>query len=195
MNCRQGKIKHIGLSEVTAKDIRRAAKVAKIVAVQTEYSPWALEPETQGILEACRENGIALVAYSPLGRGFLTGQIRKPEDVEGSRAMFPRFQPQNFQKNFEVVEELEKVAEKKGVKAGQLGLAWLTKQGYGATVLPIFGTRSIDRVKENLEALKVNVSEEEEKEIRKVVDAADGTYGARYPEMMEAWQLRDSPEE
>ena len=181
---------------MTARDLRRACQVTKIDAVQSEFSPWALDPETLGVLDVCREFGVALVAYSPLGRGFLTGQIRSPDDVEGSRKMFPRFAPENFQKNFEVVEKLEKIAEKKGVKAGQLGLAWLMKQGKGTTVLPIFGTRTIARVKENLGALDVQLTAEEEKEIREVVQQAEGVqYGGRYPAGMEEWQNRDTPEE
>ena len=194
---RQGKIRHIGLSEITARDLRRACAVAPIAAVETEYSPWSLEPESLGVLDVCREFGVVLVAYSPLGRGFLTGQIRTPEDVKGDfRQYFPRFYPENFQKNFVVVEKLEKIAEKKGVKAGQLGLAWLMRQGNGATVLPIFGTRTTSRVKENLEALNVDVTDAEEKEIREAVTAAEGSsYGDRYPQMMEHLQLRDTPDE
>jgi aryl-alcohol dehydrogenase-like predicted oxidoreductase len=140
---------------------------------------------------------VALVAYSPLGRGFLTGQIRSVEDIKGDfRQYFPRFSPENFPKNFVVVEKLEKIAEKKGVKAGQLGLAWLMKQGKGATVLPIFGTRTITRVKENLEALNVDLSEAEEKEIRDAVTvaASGGDFGDRYPQSMEHLQLRDTPD-
>lgn len=155
----------------------------------------ALEPEQNGVLKFCQENGITLVAYSPLGRGFLTGQIRTPKDIEGdARANFPRFQPQNFQKNFEVVGLLEKIAEKKGVKAGQLGLAWLMTQAGGKSVLPIFGTRTIARVNENLEGLNVKLTDDEIKEIRTVVDkAGEGDYGDRYPGFMAGWQLRDTP--
>jgi aryl-alcohol dehydrogenase-like predicted oxidoreductase len=185
------------LSEVTAKDLERACKVAKIAAVQSEYSPWSLEPETSGVLDDCRRNGISLVAYSPLGRGFLTGQIRSPDDVKAdSRAAWPRFQPENFQKNFDVVEKLEKLAEKKNVKVSQLGLAWLRRQGRGTTVLPIFGTRSAVRVKENLESLEIQLSDEEDHEIREIVDAAASLdLGARYLGMMASLQLRDTPPE
>ena len=151
----------------------------------------ALEPESNGVLKFCQEQGITLVAYSPLGRGFLTGQIRSPDDVKGVHAMFPRFQPQNFSKNFEVVEKLEKIAAKKGVKAGQLGLAWLMTQG----VMPLFGTRSVARVKENLEGLNISLTAEEVREIRDVVDkaAAGGDLGNRYPEGMDHLQLRETP--
>jgi aryl-alcohol dehydrogenase-like predicted oxidoreductase len=108
--------------------------------------------------------------------------------------MFPRFQPQNFAKNFEVVELLEKIAEKKGVKAGQLGLAWLMAQAGGQSVLPIFGTRTIERVNENLGGLDVELTEEEVKEIRAVVDkAGEGDFGDRYPGFMQEWQLRETP--
>lgn len=142
----------------------------------------SLEPESNGVLKFCQENHITLVAYSPLGRGFLTGQIRSPDDVKGdARSFFPRFHPDNFQKNFEVVEKLEKIAEKKGVKPGQLGLAWLMTQGHGTGILPIFGTRSVARVKENLEGLNVTLTDDEIKEIREVVDkaGAGGDYGGR----------------
>ena len=112
----------------------------------------------------------------------MTGQIRSVDDVKGdSRSFFPRFHPDNFQKNFEVVEKLEKIAEKKGVKSGQLGLAWLMTQGHGTGILPLFGTRSVARVKENLEGLNVTLTDKEIKEIRDVVDkaGAGGDYGAR----------------
>ncbi len=148
------------------------------------------------MLKFCQEQGITLVAYSPLGRGFLTGQIKSPEDVKADyRSMFPRFQPDNFQKNFDVVEKLGKIAARKKVKPGQLGLAWLMTQGHGTGILPIFGTRSIDRAKENLEGLNVKLTDEEIKEIRDVVDkaGAGGDYGDRYPAGMEHLQLRDTP--
>ena len=148
------------------------------------------------MLRFCQEHNITLVAYSPLGRGFLTGQIRSPEDVKGDfRAFFPRFQPGNFQKNFDVVEKLEKIAAKKNVKPGQLGLAWLMTQGHGTGILPIFGTRTIARVKENLEGLNVKLTDDEIREIRDVVDkaGAGGDYGDRYPAGMEHLQLRDTP--
>lgn len=157
--------------------------------------PRALEPEQSGVLQFCQEQGITLVAYSPLGRGFLGGTIRTPEDVKGTmRTMFPRYWPENFQKNFDVVEKLEKIAEKKGVKASQLGLAWLMTQGDGKTVLPLFGTKTVSRVQENLVGLDVTLTEQEIKEIREVVDIAGaGDFGERYPPGMDHLQLRDSP--
>lgn len=157
----------------------------------------SLEPEANGILQFCQEQGITLVAYSPLGRGILTGQIRSPDDVKGdNRSMWPRFKPENFQKNFDVVKQFETLAAKKSVKASQLGLAWLMRQGHtGTGILPLFGTRSVDRTKENLEALEITLTDAEIQEIRKVVDeaAAGGDLGNRYPEGMEHLQLRDSP--
>jgi aryl-alcohol dehydrogenase-like predicted oxidoreductase len=109
--------------------------------------------------------------------------------------MFPRFQPGNFEKNFDVVRKLEEIADKKGVKVGQLGLAWLMKQGHGTGILPIFGTRTLNRVEENLGALKVIVTPDEEKVIRELVDRAGsgGDYGGRYPAGMDHFQLRDTP--
>ena len=158
----------------------------------------ALECESNGVLDFCQKNNITLVAYSPLGRGFLTGQVRSPEDVKGdARSLFPRFYPENFQKNFDVVQKLEKIAAKKGVKAGQLGLAWLMKQGHGTGILPIFGTRTLNRVKENLVGLEIEITPEEEKEIREVVDkaGAGGDFGDRYPAGMDHLQLRETPKE
>ena len=111
-----------------------------------------------------------------------------------ARQYFPRFYPENFEKNFDVVKKLEAIAEKKGVKSGQLGLAWLIKQGKGTTVLPIFGTRTADRVKENMAAETVELTDAEEKDIRDVVDKAtgEGHFGDRYPQMMQHLQLRET---
>jgi pyridoxine 4-dehydrogenase len=109
--------------------------------------------------------------------------------------MFPRFHPDNFEKNFDVVRKLEEIAEKKGVKVGQLGLAWLMKQGHGTGILPIFGTRTLSRAQENLEGLNVTITPDEEKVIRELVDraGAGGDYGGRYPAGMDQFQLRDTP--
>ena len=137
--CREGKIGAIGLSEVSAATIRRAEKVHHIDAVQLEYSPFALDIESPeiGILETCRELGIAVVAYSPLGRGFLTGQIKSPDDFEEGdfRIHAPRFNKENFPKNLKLVENLQEIAKKKGCTSGQLSLAWLL--GQGDDIIPI----------------------------------------------------------
>lgn len=190
----EGKIKHIGLSEVTASTLRRAHAVHPITALQIEYSPWALEIESgkPSVLDTCKELGIALVAYSPLGRGFLTGSIKSPADVAGDwRAMLPRFSPENFDKNFDLVRKIEEIAAKKGVTSSQLVLAFLMKQWEG--VHPLFGTRSVERAKENLAALSVDLSDEEAKAVRKACDDCVIT-GSRYPEGAGFMMLGDTPE-
>lgn len=135
----EGKIGAIGLSEVSAATIRRAEKIHHIDAVQLEYSPFALDIESSeiGILEKCRDLGIAVVAYSPLGRGFLTGQIRSPEDFEEGdfRRHAPRYSKENFHKNLKLVQKLQEFATAKGCSTGQLSLAWLLAQG--PDIIPI----------------------------------------------------------
>jgi aryl-alcohol dehydrogenase-like predicted oxidoreductase len=137
---RQGKISAIGLSEVSANTIRRAEKVHHIDAVQLEYSPFALDIESPeiGILKTCRELGITVVAYSPLGRGFLTGQIKSPADFEDGdfRKYAPRYSEENFPKNLKLVEKLQELASKKGCTSGQLSLAWLLAQGEDIIPIP-----------------------------------------------------------
>jgi aryl-alcohol dehydrogenase-like predicted oxidoreductase len=136
---RQGKVGAIGLSEVSANTIRRAEKVHHIDAVQLEYSPFALDIESPeiGILRTCRELSITVVAYSPLGRGFLTGQIKSPADFEDGdfRKYAPRYSEENFPKNLKLVEKLQELASKKSCTSGQLSLAWLLAQG--GDIIPI----------------------------------------------------------
>lgn len=198
----QGKIKHIGLSEVTASTIRRAHAVHPITALQIEYSPWALDIESVtssggndgevSILDTCKELGIAVVAYSPLGRGFLTGTIKSPADVAGDwRAMLPRFSAQNFDKNFDLVKKIEEIAHKKGVTPSQLVLAFLMKEWDG--VHPLFGTKSVDRAKENLAALSVDVTDEEVKAVRKACDDCV-IAGGRYPDGATVLMMGETPE-
>ncbi|KAH0829445.1 Aldo-keto reductase yakc [NADP(+)] [Fonsecaea pedrosoi] len=189
----QGKIRHIGLSEVSASTLRRAYKVHPIAALQIEYSPWALEIESNGVLEACKELGVAVVAYSPLGRGFLTGTIKSPADVQGDfRGMLPRFQPENFDKNLTLVKRIEQLAAAKGVTTSQLVLAWLRRQWpQGIHLLP--GTRSVNRVKENLAALYVELTDDEDRAIRAACQECVAI-GTRYPEAMEYAQLGETPE-
>jgi len=168
--------------------------VHPLAAVQIEYSPWALEieSETTNVLSTCKELGIAIVAYSPLGRGFLTGSIKSADDVKGDwRAMMPRFLPENFSKNLDLVNKITAIADKKGVSSGQLVLAWLLRQWEG--VIPIPGTRSIDRVKENVGAMEVVLSDEEDKEIRDACNSAE-LAGGRYPQMLEYMQIGETPE-
>ena len=155
---RAGKIKHIGLSEASPQTLKRATAVHKITALQTEYSLWSRDPE-EGILAACRELGIGFVAYSPLGRGFLTGQIRRFEDLapDDFRRNSPRFQGENFRKNLELVARVEKIAAEKGCTASQLALAWVLAQGQD--IVPIFGTKRRSYLKENLAAAEIALSE------------------------------------
>ncbi|MGN6291122.1 MAG: aldo/keto reductase [Chitinophagaceae bacterium] len=145
---KDGKVKGIGLSEVSPQTLRKAHAEFPVSAVQTEYSLWSREPE-DGMLQTCQELGIAFVAYSPLGRGFLTGQFRKFEDLapDDYRRFSPRFQGENFQKNLDLVKKLEELAEEKGCKASQLALAWVMAQG--DYIFPIPGTKRVAYLEEN----------------------------------------------
>lgn len=176
-----GKVKYLGLSEVSADTLRRACKVAHIDAVQMEYSPFSMEIETQGLLQACRELGVAVVAYSPLGRGFLTGSLRSPKDFEKGdfRTYAPRFSEENFHKNLELVDTLKAIADKKGCTTGQLTLAFLMNTG--DDIFPIPGTTRVKNFDENMGSIKVKLTPEEDKEIRHAIDNAE-VKGGRYPE-------------
>ncbi|KAI5455510.1 hypothetical protein NCC49_000318 [Naganishia albida] len=180
---KEGKIKYIGLSEVSADTLRRACKIHHVDAVQLEYSPFSLEVEQFGLLDACRELGVALVAYSPLGRGMLTGKYTKPTDFEEGdfRRINPRFSEENFPKNLRAAEAIGHIAERKGCTAGQLSLAWLLAQD--PLVIPIPGTKKIKYLEENVKALEVRLTEEESLEIRKALENASAQ-GSRYPEAM-----------
>lgn len=189
-----GKVHHLGLSEVSASTLRRACATAHIAAVQTEYSPFALDIEFPQfrLLETCKELGVALIAYSPLGRGFLTGSIKSREDVKDDwRASLPRFSEENFSKNLELVKHIEAIAGRKGVSPAQIVLAWLLEQWDG--VIPIPGTRRVSAVKENVAALDVKLSEAEIEEIRRVSEAA-GVHGERYPPGMTKQLFGETPE-
>ncbi|CAB4435783.1 unnamed protein product [Rhizophagus irregularis] len=178
---KEGKIKYIGLSECSAESLRRAYKVHPIAAVQIEYSPWTLDIETNGVLEACRELGVTIVSYSPLGRGFLTGKYKSLDDFEPNdyRRGVPRFQGENFNKNLEIVHKFDEFASKKGVTTGQLCLAWVIAQGDDFVTIP--GTRKIKYLEENFEARKIHLSSEELSEIRKIIDSIEIS-GTRYNE-------------
>lgn len=193
---KQGKVKYLGLSECSAESLRRAHKVHPIAAVQVEYSPFALDIENEqiGLLKACRELGVAVVAYSPIGRGMLSGEIRSPDDFEEGdfRRMAPRFSEENFSKNLKLVDELKAIADKKGCTATQLTLAWLLAQG--DDIFPIPGTTKISRLEENVGALKITLSKEEEQRIRKVCEEAE-VHGGRYPEGFAAHLFADTAEE
>jgi aryl-alcohol dehydrogenase-like predicted oxidoreductase len=155
-----GKVRYLGLSEAAPDTIRRAHAVHPITALQTEYSLWSRDPE-EAILPTVRELGIGYVAYSPLGRGFLTGQIRRIEDLaeDDYRRNSPRFQGENFQKNLDLVAEIEQMAQEKGCTPAQLALAWLLAQG--EEIVPIPGTKKRARLEENLGALAVQVTPED----------------------------------
>lgn len=179
---KEGKIKGIGFSEVSSATLRRAHAVHPVTAVQSEYSLWTRDPE-EGVLETCAELGIAFVAYSPLGRGFLTGQIKKETDFDASdyRRFSPRFQGENFQKNLDLVAALEKLAAAKGCTASQLALAWVMAQG--DFIFPIPGTKRITYLDENVGAMNVSFTKEELAEINAIFPK-DAALGLRYPEQM-----------
>ena len=180
---KEGKVKYLGLSECSEKTLRRAQAVHPIAAVQLEYSLFYtdIEKEEIGLKKACDELGIAIVAYSPLGRGMLTGQYKSRTDFQpnDTRLWLPRFSEENFHKNLELIDKLTQFAEKKGCTTGQLALAWLLKQG--DNVIPIPGTRQVKYLEDNLGGLNVELSEEDVKQIRKEVDQADFKV-ARLPE-------------
>jgi len=190
----EGKIKYLGLSEISSDTLRRACKVHHIDAVQIEYSPFCIDIENPQIelLKTCRELGVATVAYSPLGRGFVTGVYRSPADFEEGdfRTYSPRFSAENFPKNLKLVDGIGALAKKKGCTPGQLTLAWLLAQG--DDIIPIPGTKKIKYLEENLGALDVELTGEEEKEIRHLVENAE-VHGSRYPEMMMGHLFASTP--
>ncbi len=164
---KQGKVRFLGLSEAGAQTIRRAHQVHPITALQTEYSLWTRDPE-EGILQVCRELGIGFVAYSPLGRGFLTGQIRKFEDLapDDWRRQNPRFQGDNFQKNLDLVERVSQIAAEKGCTPSQLALAWVLAQG--KDIVPIPGTKRRSYLEENAKAAEIVLTPEDLRRIDEV---------------------------
>jgi aryl-alcohol dehydrogenase-like predicted oxidoreductase len=178
----EGKIRHIGLSEAGASTLRRAVKVHPIAALQTEYSLWTRDPEEE-ILATCRELGIGFVAYSPLGRGFLTGQIRKFDDLTADdyRRVSPRFQGENFQKNLDLVKEVEEIAREKGCKPSQLALAWVLTQG--EDIVPIPGTKRRKYLEENAAAVDLKLTAEDLRRLNEVFPSGAAS-GLRYPEQM-----------
>ncbi|HYT22662.1 MAG TPA: aldo/keto reductase [Candidatus Polarisedimenticolia bacterium] len=177
-----GNVRYLGLSEASANTIRRAHKVHPIAALQTEYSLWSRDPEDE-ILATTRELGIAFVAYSPLGRGFLTGQIKRFADFapDDYRRNSPRFQGKNFQKNLDLVARIEAIAKEKKCTPGQLALAWLLAQG--VDIIPIPGTKQRKYLEENAGALNVKLSAEDLRRIDEVA-ARGAAAGLRYPEQM-----------
>jgi len=185
---RAGKVRRLGLSEAGPQTLRRAHKVHPITALQTEYSLWSRDPEDE-LLGVCRELGIGFVPYSPLGRGFLTGQIKRLEDLAADdyRRQSPRFQGGNFQRNLDLVARLEQMAAAKGCTASQLALAWVLAQG--EDVVPIFGTKRRKYFEENLGALSIHLSAHD---LQRIEDLAPrgAAAGPRYPEAMMQWVNR-----
>ncbi|GAB2940289.1 aldo/keto reductase [Hymenobacter coalescens] len=181
----QGKVRFLGLSEAGADTIRRAHAVHPITALQSEYSLWSRDPE-DGILQTVRELGIGFVPYSPLGRGFLTGQIQQFEDLAADdyRRFTPRFQGENFQKNLDLVARINALAQQKGCTPGQLALAWVLAQG--DDIVPIPGTKRVSYLEENVEALQVLLSPDDLRQIDEIAPKGAAA-GPRYPaEMMQS---------
>ncbi|RUS29112.1 aldo/keto reductase [Jimgerdemannia flammicorona] len=179
---KEGKVRYLGLSECSAATLRRAYAVHPIAALQMEYSPWALDIEENGILETARELGVTIVAYSPLGRGMLTGQYTSPDDFEENdfRRTAPRFNAENFPKNLDLVCRFDELAKAKGVTTSQFVLAWVLAQGQD--FIPIPGTKRIKYLEENVGAADVALSEHELKEIRKIINSIE-IHGTRYRSM------------
>ncbi|HEY3567616.1 MAG TPA: aldo/keto reductase [Thermoanaerobaculia bacterium] len=182
---KEGKVRWLGLSEVSPDTLRRAHKIHPITAVQSEYSLWSRDPEDDGILEACRELGVGFVPYSPLGRGFLTGQIKRFEDLapDDYRRHSPRFQGENFQKNLDLVKHIEEIAKSKNCTPAQLALAWVLAQG--DDLVPIPGTKRRKYLEENVGALDVTLTADDLQRIDEVAPKGVAA-GMRYPEAMMA---------
>ena len=180
----QGKVRYLGLSEASPVTLRRAVKVHPIAALQTEYSLWTRDPETE-ILATCRELGIGFVAYSPLGRGFLTGQFQRFEDLapDDYRRQSPRFQGENFQKNLDLVRNVKELAQEKHCTPSQLALAWVLAQGND--IVPIPGTKRRKYLEENAAAVDVHLTKEDLARINEVFPP-DSAAGNRYPAHMMA---------
>lgn len=172
-----GKIRYVGLSEVTVPTLKRAHAVHPITALQSEYSLWERKPEKNGILQACQELGIGFVPYSPLGRGFLSGQYRNTNHLEESdfRRILPKFNGDDLEHNLKLVDQLTEFSKEKNCTPAQLALAWLLAQN--ETIVPIPGTRSLDRLNENIGALDITLSSTELKEMNHWIQ----TIGMQYP--------------
>jgi len=181
---REGKVRYLGLSEAGPDTLRRASKVHRITALQSEYSLWSRDPE-DGVLQTCRELGIGFVAYSPLGRGFLSGQLRTFNDLPqgDQRRNWPRFQGENFQKNLDLVGKVEEIAREKGCTASQLALAWVLAQG--DDIVPIPGTKRRKYLEDNAGAVDVVLTPEDLRKLEEVFPHGAAA-GPRYPEQMMA---------
>ncbi len=178
----EGKVRYLGMSEAAPETLRRANAVHQITALQTEYSLWSRDPEDE-VLPTCRELGIGFVAYSPLGRGFLTGAIQSIDDLDEDdyRRTSPRFQGENFERNLELVATIAQLAADRAVTPAQLALAWVLAQG--EDIVPIPGTKRRARLEENAGAVDVQLTDDE---LRAIADALPEASGARYPEQMMA---------
>jgi aryl-alcohol dehydrogenase-like predicted oxidoreductase len=177
---KEGKVRFLGMSEAGEQTLRRACSVHPIAALQTEYSLWSRDPE-DGLLGACRELGVGFVAYSPFNRGFLTGQIKSPEDFEANdfRRMSPRFQGENFRKNLDLVEKIKAMASKKHCTPAQLALAWVLAQG--DDIVPIPGTKRRKYLEENAAASEIKLSADDLKQIENI-SPKNAAAGTRYSE-------------
>ncbi|WP_320200170.1 aldo/keto reductase [Agrobacterium sp. rho-13.3] len=184
-----GKVKHLGLSEANAATIRKAHATHPIAALQSEYSLWTRDVEQNGVLDTCRELGIGFVPFSPLGRGVLTGALKKLDGLSDTdfRRSLPRFQAENFDANLALITLLEDMAEEKGVTAGQLALAWVMAQG--DFIVPIPGTTKIANLEKNVAAADLSLSAEEAAKLGDLLSPAK-VAGGRYPEQMAAMANR-----
>jgi len=178
-----GKVRYLGLSEASGTTLERAHAVHPIAALQSEFSLWTRDPQTNGMLDACRKLGVGLVAYSPLGRGFLTGAFTSPDDfaADDYRRNSPRFQGENFARNLQLVDQVQKMAKAKGCTPAQLALAWVLAQGEDIVAIP--GTKQRQRLDENLGALDVQLDANELKAIDAIFPL-DAAVGSRYVESM-----------
>ncbi|KPW48163.1 Aldo/keto reductase family oxidoreductase [Pseudomonas syringae pv. broussonetiae] len=182
-----GKVRHIGICEASAATIERAHNVYPLAAVQSEYSLWSRDPEHDNVLATCRRLGIAFVAYSPLGRGFLTGALRTPDDfaADDYRRFSPRFQGENFKRNLALVEKVKALAAAKGVSASQLALAWVLAQG--DDIIPIPGTKQRKYLESNVAAASLTLSTDELAQLDAIFPAQGAVSGERYsPESMKS---------
>ncbi|KAH8161968.1 hypothetical protein CIB48_g6261 [Xylaria polymorpha] len=191
---REGKIKSIGLSEPSSDTVRRACTIHDVSAVQIEYNPWSLDIETEAgtnLQATCRELGVAIVAYSPLGRGFLSGKFKSPDDLDAAdkRRALPRFSEENFPKNLELANALNDIAASKNCTPAQLTLAWVMAQGQD--MFPIPGTKAPRHLEQNVGSVNVEISLEEEKHIREMITHMGGASGAR--QIAQGNALADTP--